>query len=140
MIVSFYSLHDRQLLRASGVMTSIPPLANADTRVANADTRVARKVRLDRGYCGAENEWAKQKDIEVVIGVKGTRKHPLTALDRAWNAVLSKKRMQVEQCIGHLKTFRLLSGLYRGQIKRHQGIMSVIAGLHNYRLLPEGTW
>ena len=125
------SLHDRQLLRASGVMRTLP---------APDSDSAKRKVRLDRGYCGAETEWQEVKSIEIVIGVKGTRYRKVTALGRALNHVLAKTRMQVEQNIGHLKNWRVLSGLYRSQHARYLDVTCVVAGLHNFKLLPGGAW
>ena len=125
------SVHDRQLLRASGIMRSLPALASASGK---------RKVRLDRGYDGAEKEWQHVPEIEVVMGVKLRRNRTVTALGRALNHVLSKKRMQIEQNIGHMKNWRVTSGLYRGPHARYFDSVCLIAGLHNFRLLPAGTW
>ena len=112
-------------------MRTLPALASASGR---------RKVHLDRGYGGAENEWQQVQDIEIIIGVKSTRHHQMTAWGRALNRVLAKKRMQVEQNLRHLKNWRLLGGLYRGQHRRYFALTCVVAGLHNFRLLPAGAW
>lgn len=42
--------------------------------------------------------------------------------------------------IGHLKKYRLIAGLYRGQMERYDEAALVIAGLHNYKELGRLSW
>jgi hypothetical protein len=54
--------------------------------------------------------------------------------------MIAKKRIQIEQNIGHLKNWRLLHGLYCGHKSHDQCCFSVIAGLHNFRILNSLRW
>ncbi len=78
--------------------------------------------------------------IEVVMGVKGRRNRTVTALGpRAQPGVVQEADADRTE---HRtpKNWRLLSGLYRGQHRRHFDLTCVVAGLHNFKLLPGGIW
>jgi hypothetical protein len=53
---------------------------------------------------------------------------------------MSTLRIPVEHAIGHLKKYRMLAGVYRGEAERYDESALVIAGLHNYRQLGELSW
>ena len=79
--------------------------------------------------------------IEVLAAIKGGGQVKVTALGKAWNrVVVSPQRMQVEQNIGHLKNWRVLSGLFRAAPERHEDTFAVVAGLHNFRILGSLNW
>ena len=116
------SLHDHLLLRASGVIYQVPP---------------DRTVRLDRGYEGVEQEYPRTR---IVKARRARRNHPLNVLERCYNRVVNKLRMPVEHSLGHLKQFKVLAGIYRGQTKDYQDIFDCVAGLHNWRNLGHLNW
>lgn len=116
------SLHDHLLLRASGVVSQVPP---------------ERIVRLDRGYEGVEKEYP---DARLVKAKRARRNHPLNLLERYYNRAINKLRMPVEHSLGQLKKFAVLSGIYRGPAKQYQGIFDCVAGLHNFRSLGHLSW
>ena len=107
-----------------------------------------RRVRMDRGYSGLDKAGSPEKSeygslpgIEVLAAIKGCGKVKVTALGKAWNqVVVSPQRMQVEQNIGHLKNWRVLSGLFRAAPERHENTFAVVAGLHNFRILGSLNW
>ncbi len=149
------SMADRQLLKASGVLRSISAAASPVKRKAQqgkrpvlSTARHRRRVRLDRGYSGLEKEGKPEKNqygslpgVKVLAALKGSGRSKLTVLGKAWNyTMVSPQRMQVEQNIGHLKNWRVLSGLYRADWQRHQSTVAVVAGLHNFGILGSLNW
>lgn len=113
---------DLLLLRATGVMRKMPE---------------GVVVRVDKGYEGLEEGYPK---LRVEKPPKGRRAHPLTVLEKILNRAMSTLRMPVEHVIGHLKKYRLLAGIYRGEPGRYDESASVIAGLHNYKELGRLNW
>ena len=146
------SMADRQMLKASGVLRGISEAASPKKRKARQGKRPPkeskRRVRLDRGYSGLETQGRPEKceygslpGLEVLAALKGSGRNKLTSLGKAWNYVMvSPQRMQVEQNIGHLKNWRVLSGLFRADKERHQSTFAVVAGLHNFRILGCLSW
>ena len=124
---------DIQLLKASSVARAIaqaPPAPDA-----------ARRVRLDRGYSGSEKLYGQLPGVAWLAAKKGTSRVKVTAVERAWNHVMvARQRIQIEQNIGHLKNWRVLSGLYRARVSTHEDTVAVVAGLHNYRQLGRLEW
>jgi len=113
---------DQLLLRATGVMGKI------------AEGVV---VRVDKGYEGLEQEYPA---VRIEKPKKARRGHPLTVLEKILNRAMSTLRMPVEHVIGHLKKYRLLAGIYRGEPQRYDASALVIAGLHNYKELGRLRW
>jgi hypothetical protein len=113
---------DHLLLRATGVMRKMPE---------------GVVVRVDKGYEGLEEEYP---EVSVEKPRRARRGHPLTVLEKIYNRAMSALRMPVEHAIGHLKRFRMLGGIYRGEAERYDENALVIAGLHNYRELGELSW
>lgn len=118
---------DHLLLRATGVMHKIPKEDGGGSVV----------VRVDRGYEGLEEEYP---EVKIEKPKKARRGHPLTVLEKVYNRAMSKLRMPVEHVIGHLKKYRLIAGLYRGEMERYDEVALVIAGLHNYKELGRLSW
>jgi hypothetical protein len=110
------------LLRATGVMRKMPE---------------GVVVRVDKGYEGLEEEYP---EVRVQKPKKARRGHPLTVLEKILNGAMSTLRIPVEHASGHLKKFRLLAGIYRGNPERYDESALVIAGLHNYKELGRLSW
>lgn len=146
------SVADRQLLKASGVLRAVSQASSPIKVKAQRGQRPAkptrRRVRLDRGYSGMDkngrpekSEYGSLPGVEILAAIKGGGRVKVTALGKAWNrAMVSPQRMQVEQNIGHLKNWRVLSGLYRAEVARHASTFSVVAGLHNFTILGDLNW
>ena len=113
---------DHLLLRATGIVRRIPE---------------GVVVRVDKGYEGLEEEYP---EVRVEKPKKARRGHPLTALEKILNRTMSALRMPVEHVIGHLKKYRMLAGIYRGNLERYDENASVIAGVHNYKELGKLSW
>ena len=65
---------------------------------------------------------------------KGSKHHPLTEEDKAYNKMLSSYRIVIENILCKLKVFRILSDKYRNRRKRFGLRYSLIAGLYNREL------
>lgn len=93
--------------------------------------RVNQKTKLlaDTGYLGI-------KDIinNSEIPHKSSKKHRLTKKEMLENKRISSKRIVVENVIGSVKRFRILSERYRNRRKRFGLRFNLIAGIHNFEL------
>lgn len=139
------SVADRTLLKASGVFAALSeaasPVKNKVKRGKRPPRRTVRRVRLDRGYSGIEKGYLTLPGVQILAAMKGTSRSHVTLLGKLWNRVMvSRKRIQIEQNIGHLKNWRINSGLYRGQRDTHEHTLCVCAGLHNFRILGQLSW
>jgi len=141
-------VHDRQLLRASGVLRALDQAASPQKtkvqdgrRPAQRTQRQARRVRLDKGYSGVEDEFGACAGVHLLASIKARRNAPLTLLQRLWNrVVVATQRIQVEQNIGHLQNWRVLSATYRARLSTHQDTFALVAGLHNFTQLGRLDW
>ena len=116
------SVSDLRLLRASGVMHSIPK---------------DRKVRCDRGYEGIEAEYPESL-IEKPIREQGN--HKVTVLGKIWNRLVSKERIAVEHVLCRLEKFKVLAGKYRARLGGYEDRFAVVAGLVNFKALDRLSW
>jgi len=64
---------------------------------------------------------------------KATKTKPLDAEEKEYNRALSRIRVKVENIIGDLKTFRILSDRYRNKCKRYNVKFNIIAGIVNLK-------
>ena len=142
------SVADCQVLKASGVMRAVSGAASpVKTRVQSGQRpafltlRHRRRVRLDRGYGGMDTLYQDLPQLQMLVAIKGGGKQKITALGKAWNrAMVSPLRMQVEQNLGHLQNWRVLSGRYRADFSSHWQTFSLVAGLHNFTILGRLNW
>ena len=86
-------------------------------------------VLADLGYVGLDKLHA-----HTCLPTKATKHHPLTYQEQQANRTLARLRLRVEQVIGKLKVFRILSERYRGRRKRFGLRFNLIAGVHNFEL------
>lgn len=87
------------------------------------------ELRADTGYQGIQKVHAKS-----LLPQKRSRTKPLSPKDKRDNREKARIRMRVEQVIGHLKRFRLVSEKYRNRRKRFGLRVNLIAGLYNHDL------
>ncbi|KIC71791.1 hypothetical protein DB44_CY00020 [Candidatus Protochlamydia amoebophila] len=69
-----------------------------------------------------------------VFTQKKSKKNSLTKEDKRRNTVLAKERVLVENVIGMLKRFKIISNRYRNRRKRFGLRVNLLAGLYNYEL------
>lgn len=87
------------------------------------------KMAVDTGYQGLQKRHAR-----TVIPKKKSKKHPLSKEDKNNNTALAKERVTVENVIGMLKRFKIISDRYRNRRKRFGLRFNLLAGLYNYEL------
>jgi len=86
-------------------------------------------VLADLGYLGLERLHA-----HSFLPVKATKHHPLTYEEKCANRTLARLRLRVEQVIGRLKVFRILSERYRCRRRRFGLRFNLIAGIYDFEL------
>ncbi len=87
------------------------------------------KVAVDTGYQGLQ-----KRHIQTAIPKKRSKKHPLSKEDKDANTALAKERVLVENVIGMLKRFKIISDRYRNRRKRFALRFNLLAGIYNYEL------
>ncbi len=105
-------MHDFRLLKESKM-------------IGQKDTRCL----ADLGYLGVTNLYANSE-----IPYKKSKHHPLTRVEKKVNCELSHRRILVENVIGRLKVFRILSERYRNRRKRFSLRFNLIVAIYNLEL------
>jgi IS5 family transposase len=95
-------------------------------RKLNAKTELV----ADSGFQGVKKIHAKSR-----TPFKGSKKHPLTDEQRAFNRKLASERIVVEHVIRRLKVFRVLKEVYRHRCRRFGLRAHLLAGLYNADLV-----
>lgn len=83
----------------------------------------------DTGYLGINKE-----HLNSEIPLKSSKYHHLSKIEKVMNKELSSKRIFVENVIGCVKKFRILSDKYRNRRKRFGLRFNLIAGIYNFEL------
>jgi hypothetical protein len=87
------------------------------------------KILADTGYQGIQ-----KIHLNSTIPIKRRRNEVLTNEQKKFNHRLSSKRIVVENVIGFLKRFRIISDRYRNRRRRFGLRFNLIASFHNYEL------
>jgi len=96
---------------------------------SNLKVNTKIKILADTGYLGI-NDVIKNSEIPH----KKSKKNKLTKKQKDENKELSSERVFVENVIGSLKRFRILSERYRNRRKRFGLRFNLIAGIYNFEL------
>ena len=80
---------------------------------------------VDSGYQGLD------KIHRAELPYKATETKPLDAEEKEYNHPLSRIRVKVENILGDIKTFKILSDRYRNKRKRYNVKFQIIAGIVN---------
>ncbi|MEP0854174.1 transposase [Funiculus sociatus GB1-A4] len=88
------------------------------------------QIVADKGYQGIK----KYHHNNSKIPHKRPRNSQLSAKQKRENRSLAKLNIKVEHTIRCLKTFRILSSLYRNRSQRFGLRVNLIAGIYNYEL------
>lgn len=86
------------------------------------------RAYVDSGYQGLD-----KLHVATELPYKNYKKNPLNAEEKAYNRALSRVRVKVENIIGQIKVFKILSDRYRNKRKRYGIKFMVIAGLVNLK-------
>lgn len=87
------------------------------------------ELLADTGYLGIKNIHTNSQ-----IPKKSSKKNPLSKTDKQSNRVISSKRIVVENVIGSVKRYRILSERYRNRRKRFALRFNLISAIHNFEL------
>jgi hypothetical protein len=87
------------------------------------------QVLADTGYQGLQ-----QIHFNTELPKKSSKKNPLTKKQKSKNREISSKRVLVENVIGSVKRFKILSERYRNRRKRFGLRFNLIAAIHNFEL------
>lgn len=82
----------------------------------------------DSGYQGLDKRHKKTE-----LPYKATKRRPLDHEEKAYNRALSRIRVKIENVLGDIKTFRILSDRYRNKRKRYTIKFKIIAGVINLK-------
>lgn len=86
------------------------------------------KVLADSGYQGIG-----AYHLNSEIPIKSSKKHKLSAEEKAYNRNFSKRRIYIEHVNRYLKRFKILSSRYRNK-RRDFGLrVSLICGIYNFQ-------
>ncbi|WP_395462622.1 IS5 family transposase [Wolbachia endosymbiont of Cantharis cryptica] len=88
------------------------------------------KILADAGYRGMQ-----KIHKNVVLPHRKTKKNPLSKEQKKENRTLMSQRAIVENVIGLLKRFKIISDRYRNRRKRFGLRFNLIAAIHNFELL-----
>ncbi|GHV52976.1 hypothetical protein AGMMS49579_11000 [Spirochaetia bacterium] len=92
------------------------------------------RVEADLGYLGIE-----KLHENSLIPKKASKKHKLTAGEKAYNKPLARKRVVIEHVNARIKTFKSMAYPYRNHCSQTEGLrhllrMSLICGFINFEL------
>jgi len=107
-------IHDYTILLQSGVL----------------DFLGTQKVLVDSGYQGLQHLHS-----NTAIPFKRSKNNPLTKGQKMFNRAVSSFRILVENVIGSIKRFRILSDVYRHRRKRFSLRFNLISAIHNLELI-----
>lgn len=83
---------------------------------------------VDSGYQGIDNIHPNAE-----FPYKATKNRPLDKEEKEYNRALSRIRVKVENVLGQVKVFRILSDRYRNKRKRYSIKFNIIAGIVNLK-------
>ena len=114
------------------------PTFPADLQYAGepSDERHRKRTALrhygDNGCVGAAKA---AKGIGMVLPIKKKPGLELTPLEKGYNKIHSKIRVRAEHAIRRVKAFRMMGGVYRNPLKKHDRASDTVCGLVNQRVL-----
>ena len=94
-------------------------------------------VRFQKGTVSLADSGYQGIDVmhsNALIPKKKSKKTKLTKQEKRYNRMLSSQRVFVENVIGWIKRFRIISERYRNRRKRFGLRFNLIAGIYNFEL------
>ena len=89
---------------------------------------------IDLGYLGVETDFPEQLSA---LPCKKKRNYELSAEEKYYNKMHSKKRIVIEHTICRLKKYRIMSDIFRNRLRKYDRISDIVAGLVNYRIMNQ---
>ncbi len=89
---------------------------------------------LDLGYLGVETDFPEQ--LSALPYKKKRNQQELSAEEKEYNKIHSKKRIVIEHTICRLKKYRIMNNdVFRNRLRKYNRISDIVAGLVNYRMI-----
>jgi DDE superfamily endonuclease len=85
----------------------------------------------DLGYLGVEKDFPEQLSA---LPYKKKKNSELSAEEKEYNKIHSKKRIVIEHTICRLKKYRIQSEVFRNKLRKYDKVSDIVAGLVNYRI------
>lgn len=90
---------------------------------------------LDLGYLGVEKDFPEQ--LSALPYKKQRNQQELSAEEKEYNKIHSKKRIVIEHTICRLKKYRIMSEVFRNKLRKYDKVSDIAAGLVNYRIINQ---
>jgi hypothetical protein len=87
---------------------------------------------FDLGYLGVEKDYPEQISS---IPQRKKRNLDLSAEERYYSKDHSKRRIVIEHTTCRLKKYRILSDVFRNELRKHNKVSDIVSGLVNYRIM-----
>jgi hypothetical protein len=87
---------------------------------------------FDLGYLGVEKDFP---ELLSSIPQRKKRNLDLSKEERCYNKYHSKRRIVIEHTICRLKKYRILADVFRNNLRKHNKVSDIVAGLVNYRIM-----
>jgi len=91
---------------------------------------------FDLGYLGIEKDFPEQL-LSALPYKKQRNQQELSAEEKEYNKMHSKKRIVIEHAICRLKKYRIMNDIFRNKLRKYDRISNIIAGLVNYRIMNQ---
>ncbi len=83
---------------------------------------------IDLAYLSVETDFPEQLSA---LPYKRKRNCELSAEEKGYNKIHSKKRIVIEHTICRLKKFRIMSDIFRNNFRKHNKVSDIVSGLVN---------
>ena len=87
---------------------------------------------FDLGYLGVERDFPEQISS---LPNKKKRNTELSTDEKEYNQNHSKMRIVIEHTICRLKKYRIVSDVFRNQLRNYNRVSDIVSGLVNYRIM-----
>ena len=89
---------------------------------------------FDLGYLGMEKDYPEQRS-----SLPNRKKRSLKLLqeEKEYNLQHAKKRIVIEHTICRLKKYRILSDVFRNNLRKYNKVSDIVSGLVNYRIINQ---
>ena len=86
---------------------------------------------VDLGYYGMEKDFPEQLSA---LPFKKKRNQPLSQEEKDYNIIHSKIRIVVEHTISRLKKYRIMSDIFRNNLRKYDQVSDIVTGLINSKI------
>jgi hypothetical protein len=87
---------------------------------------------VDLGNLRVEKDYSEQLSA---LPYKKKKNQELSAEEKEYNKIHSKKRMVIEHTICRLKKYRIMNDVFKNKLRKYDRISDIVSGLVNYRMI-----